>query len=291
MSRTKDIFKRGVGHTRGRENLAPQVNLAVDGQYGYQPDIDTYVSNTGYVPQNLIPLLVEAPRGFASLPDSEQLVATLKSLIETQSKNITGISRGLTVEAGERQIGGAGHMQRDPNNVTEEQITPTHAYDERYGAAISTFWSYFIRNLIADPTTKQPGIMTINPDAIDDQLADMYSFTTLYIEPDPLRRKVVHAWMVTNMFPLTSGVIESTRDLTTGQEVPELSIEFTGIPVQSRGVLDFAQARLDEINYINAGPHQRPAFVDQIQADIRAQNNGYRESIQRASETGVDSGQ
>lgn len=291
MSRTKDVFKRGVGHVRGRESLAPQVNLAVDGQYGYQPDHNTYVSNTGYVPQNIIPLLVEAPRGFSMLPDSDQLVATLKSLIETQSKNITGLSRGLTVEAGERQVGGAGHMQRDPNNVTEEQITPTHAYDERYGASISTFWSYVIRNLIADPATKQPGIMNINPDQVDDLLADMYSFTTLYIEPDPLRRKVVHAWMVTNMFPLTSGIIESTRDLTTGQEVPELSIEFTGLPLQSRGVLEFAQARLDEINYVNAGPHQRPSFVDQIQADIKAANNGYAESIQRAAESGVGTGQ
>ena len=96
------------------------------------------------------------------------MVATLKFLLKL-NRRTSRASRGLTVEAGERQIGGAGHMQRDPNNVTEEQITPTHAYDERYGAAISTFWSYFIRNLIVDPTTKQPGIMTINPDAIDDR--------------------------------------------------------------------------------------------------------------------------
>lgn len=120
-----------------------------------------------------------------------------------------------------------------------------------------------------------------------DQLADIYSFTMLYIEPDPLRRQVVEAWLVTNMFPTTSGVLESQMDPTTGAEVPELSIEYRGMPVVSQGTRRFAQSILDELNYVNAGPMQRPAFVNQIDEDIRAAESGYAEDLKAASQSGV----
>ena len=289
MARLKNTILGNMAFNSGRQGQAAMVDLSLQkaGQYGYQPHFESYVSNTGYTPKNVIAILIEAPRGYRYLPDQDKWIATLKALIETQSKNITGLRRGVNVEFADRPVGGAGHMQSDPTNVTEEQSTPTHVWDERYGAAIQLFWSQHIRYLIMDPTTKQPGLMNLDGvDQPEDALADMFSFTTLYIEPDPLRRGVVWAWLGTNMQPTTSGILESQMDPTTGQPVPEISIEFKGMYVSNAGVRQFAQTILDNFNYVNAGPMQRPAFVDAINAEVKDANNGYAEALAEASQSG-----
>jgi hypothetical protein len=286
MSRLKDTLIETLAYGNGRGGLAPMIDVSKGGQHGYQPNFGEYVSNTGYTPRNLIPILVEAPRGFQFLPNPEKWVACLKALIENQSKSITGLRTGLTVEASQRPVGGAGHMQSDPTNVTEEISQPTHVWDERYGRPIHEFWQGYIRNLIGEPITKQAGLMHGDQKATD-QLADIYSFTTLYIEPDPLRRTVVEAWLITNMFPVTSGVLESQMDLTAGAEVPEISIEFRGLPMVSQGVRTFAQEMLDTLNYVNAGPMQRPAFVNKIGGDIAKADSGYVEDLAAAAQSGV----
>ena len=288
MSRLRNTLLKNQSFAEGREGQTPQMDVSLGGQYGFQPNFGAYVSNTGYTPRNLIPLLVEAPRGLRLLNGGEKSIAVLKALIENQSKQITGLRTGVNVEASERAIGGAGHMQSDPTNVTEEISQPTHVWDERYGRAIHNFWQWYIRNLIAEPISKQPGIMSLVDAEIDDQLADFFSFTTLYIEPDPLRRKVTEAWLVTNMFPTTSGVLESQLDPTAAADVPEVSIEFRGIPVVSQGVRNFAQEQLDQLNYVNAGPMQRPSFVSQIEADIKASEQGYAEDLAAAAQNGVN---
>lgn len=290
MARLKNTILGNVAFTRGHGGNNPTVDLSLQkaGQYGYQPNFEAYVSNTGYTPKNIIAILMEAPRGFRYLPDQNKWIATLKALMETQSKSITGLRRGVTVEHTDRQVGGAGHMQSDPTNVTEEQSVPTHLWDERYGAAINTFWQQFIRLFIMDPVTKQPGIMNLaDVEQPTDALADMYSFTTLYIEPDPLRRSVVWAWLGTNMQPTSSGVLESQFDQTTGQPVPEISVEFKGMYVSNAGVRQLAQTILDGINYVNAGPMQRPAFVDAINAEVKDSENGYLDALKDAVASSV----
>lgn len=285
MSRLTDTILGNVSFNQ--DGKTPVADLSVGGQYGFQMDPAAYVSNTGYVPRNVIPILIESPRGLRDLPNPEKSIAVLRALIENQSKQITGLRRGLALEVAERQISGAGHMQRDPTNVTEEMSTPTHVWDERYGASIHNFWEWYIRNLIGEPITKQPGVMTISDTPPTDQLADYYSFTTLYIEPDPLRRNVVAAWLVTNMFPTSLQALESQMDVAAAGEVPELSMEFAGIPVRNTGVNKLAQEILDQINYVNAGPMQRQAFVDAIEADIKASASGYVEDIAAAAQASV----
>lgn len=288
MSRLQGTLINGLSYDQGREGQARQVDLSLGGQYGYQPNFDAYVSNTGYRPQNIIALLLEAPRGFQFLPNPEKSIAVLKALIENQSKQITGLNRGLEIESSERPFGAGGHQQNDPTNVTETQSTPTHVWDERHGSPVHNFWEYYVRNLIAEPITKQPGFMNQSEEPPTDHLTDMFTFTTLYIEPDPLRRHVVAAWLSTQMYPTEVPSLESQKDPTTGQDVPEVSIEMNALTMRSRGVDQFAQEILDGLNYINAGPMQRPSFVENIQADIEAAEQGYRESLNAEAETGVD---
>lgn len=280
MSRLRGRLLNGQVHNAGRTNQTAQINVARHGPYGYQPNFEAYVSNTGYRPQNVIALLMEAPRGFQYLPQPGQSIAVLKALIENQSHQITGLQRGLEIESAERPLGAGGHMQQDPTNVTEVQSTPTHVWHERYGAPIHAFWEWYVRNLIAEPITKQPGFMNVDGSENDgDHLDDVYSFTTLYIEPDPLRRHVVEAWLSSNMYPTEVPGIESQKDVTGGQDIPEVSIEFASLVMRSAGVRSLAQEILDNLNYINAGPLQRPAFVNGPHPDIAAAENGYTESL------------
>lgn len=287
MARLKGALLDQVSFNANHTEAA-RPDLTLGGQYGYQANFEAFVSNTGYRPQNVIALLVEAPRGFQHLPSPQKSIATLKSLIETQSHQITGLVRGLEITSSERPLGAGGHQQQDPTNVTESQSTPTHVWHERAGAPIHAFWEWYVRNLIADPITKQPGLMNHTEDPPGDHLADMYSFTTLYIEPDPLRRHVVEAWLSANMYPTEVPNIESQKDVTTGQDIPEVSIEFAALPIRSQGVREFAQNALDSLNYVNAGPMQRPNVVENIQADIQAAENGYIEDIESASEDAND---
>lgn len=288
MARLRGTLIEGLSFNQGREDQVRKTDLSLGGQYGYQANFDAYVSNTGYRPQNIIAILLEAPRGFQYLPNPEKSIAVLKALIENQSHQITGLNRGLEIESSERPLGAGGHMQQDPTNVTETQSTPTHVWHERHGAPIHSFWEWYVRNLIADPITKQPGLMNLSDDPPDDHLADMYAFTTLYIEPDPLRRHVVEAWLSTNMYPTEVPTIESQKDATTGQDIPELSMEFASLVMRSAGVREFAQELLDNLNYVNAGPMQRPSFVEGIQPDIEAAEHGYLEDLESAAQSGVN---
>ena len=252
----------------------------------YQPDFGALVSNTAYTPRNIIPILLEAPRGYQKLTNPEKWVAVLKSLMETQSKTITCLRTGLDVEYSDRPVGGAGHMISDPVDVKEQMSTPTHVWDERYGKAIQKFWMSHIRNMIAEPVTKQPGIMNVTNE-LTDMLNDVFTFTMLYIEPDPLRKYAIEAWMCTQMSPTNSGTIEVQMDPTAASTVPEISIEFKCVPINNKGVLELAQRILDEINYINAGPQNRPAFIDSVDANVAKGEKGYVENIAEAQQTGL----
>lgn len=290
MARIQNTLMEGLSFNADRAKFAKQADISIGAQYGYQPDAEAYVNNAGYRPQRLISLLVEPPRGFSFLNNPEKTTQVLRQLMEQQSKTINGIRSGLNVEYSERALDGAGRMQRDPTNVTEEISNPAHTWDERYGRSIHTFWMWYIRMLIGDPVTKQPGIMNLSDNVPTDHLPDIYSFTMLYIQPDPLRRRVEEAWLQIGMSPNTSGVLESQYDVTAAADVPEISIEFGGVPFSTLGVLDFAQTVLDKINYVNAGPLARPAFLDKISADVLAGNKGYTEDIATANASGIAAG-
>ena len=93
------------------------------------------------------------------------------------------------------------------------------------------------------------------------------------------------------MFPLSNGDVTAKRDLTSGQEILTLDIEFAGISQYGLGVNQFAQNILNNINTLNADPFMKPAFVNKISADVAAANtNGYQstaEAVGRQSVTNM----
>lgn len=278
MSRvTNAILQPGTAFAAGHQN--PMVDLQNGGQMGYAPDLTEWVSNQQYIRRNLICLLVEAPKAFQLLPNPDYWVATLRALVELHPISIDGLQATLEVETQETPVGGGGQMHEDFTDVKESRSTPTFKWNEKYGMPVANFLRGWITNLLMDPNTKFANIATLG-NRPSDMLADQYAATMAFIEPDPTHTKVVKSWLVTNMFPKTTGEIVGRRELTAGAEPTTYDVGFTGIAQFGLGVDAFAQQLLNGINITGANPYLRPAFVDKISADILAAKKGYQSNVE-----------
>lgn len=282
--RLQDTILAGQAYTRGR--TAPMVNLAQGGQFGFQTNIPAYISNTAYVRRNMIVKVLEGPRGFQDLPEPALWYAALKTLIELEPKSVEGLQMGLTVSVAETAFGGAGEMQEDPTNVERQRSNPSFSYTERYGRSINLFFSQWITELIMDPTTKFPGVVTRGKRPAD-LLPDYYSMTVLFIETDPTGLYVDKAWLCTNMYPKSDGPVEGRRDQTSAGSTVEMSIEFTALSQVGIGVNQLAQRFLNEMTLTGNSPNVRPAFIDKVSSDILASSNGYAERIAQTGRSAV----
>lgn len=285
MARLTDALLDNKAFSRG--NSQPMLDLTMGGQMGFAPDLTEWVSNQAYVRRNVFCLLLEAPRFFRYLPEPEKWVATLRSLVELHPKTIEGLNAGLTVEVAETPVGGGGEMQEEFTDVKRARTQPVFTFDEKYGMPIQTFIREWITQGLMDPDSKVANVGTLAGDRPKDMLADMYSMTCAFIEPDPTHRKVMKSWITTNMFPKGTGDIIGKRDLTSASEILTLNIEFTGVSQFNLGTNALAQKLLDNININNANPYLRPAFIQSIAPDVEAQAKGYRAHAENLSKTAL----
>ena len=285
MARLTDALITGA-YTRDIDR--PILDLKYGGQQGWAPNLAEYTSNQAYVSRPLICILLEAPRMFTVMPDSQKWISSLKALFELHARSIDGMNAGLKVDVEEHPVGGAGEQQQEVVNVTRERSQPKFTFIEKYGRPIQTLLEYWIRYGLMDPETKYALLGTMGKSEVKDLLADWYSATCLFMQPDPMHKKIDKAWITTNMFPLANGDITGKRDLTASQEMLTLDIEFSGISQYGLGVNQFAQTILDQINTTNADPFMRPAAFNRISPDVDAANtNGYKSWTEAVGRTAV----
>lgn len=266
----------------GRFTDAPMVDLNKGGQHGPSTQFDTYLSSTAYVRRNLIALLLEAPIGFKLLNNPDKWTEGLKALIETQPLTIEGLQAGLTVDTVETNMGGGGEVQEDPSNVQRARSTVTFTWKERYGKPISNFHREWITNLIGDPITKAPAVISLGGRP-QELLPNFYGMTCLFWEPDPTFTRVQEAWLGTNMFPKGTGDIIGRRDMSSPGEGQELGIEYTGIYQHGYGVRRLAQMIYDRFNLSGMNPNLQKAFADGIGPDVLKAQSGYADMLQKIS--------
>ncbi len=280
MTRLADaILSPNTAYAAGRQN--PMLDLRYGGQMGFAPDLTQWVSNQAYIRKNLICLLIEAPTGFKDLPNPEYWVATLRSLVELHPLSIDGLQAGLEVEVQDTApVGGAGEMHQSFTNVTRQRSNPVFRWNEKEGMPISSFLRGWIENLMMNAESKVANIATYSGNRPTDMLADRYSATMLFIEPDHTHTKVVKSWLCTNMFPQGTGEVSGRREITAGGEALNLDIQFTAISQFGLGVDAFAQQMLDSINIVGANPTNRPAFINAISADVGAVTQGYKAGVE-----------
>ena len=276
-----------------KQGLASYTNSAIldlknGGTHGYAPNLTEWVSNQARVSKNLYCLLLEAPGFFQFMPQPAAWVQTLKSMMELHTQTIEGLNGGLTVAVDQHPVGGGGELQDEPTNVTRERTEPKIGFGaDKYGAPIQNFLTQWIMNGIMDPDTKTPSIITLNNTKPADQLADWFSMTCLFYEPDPTGINVFRAWLISNMYPLTTGDIVGKKDRTAPGEFTVLDIPFAGIAQFNLGVTLFAQSLLDSINFTNANPYLRPAFVSGISGDVSSAQIGLMSNIRDLGSSAV----
>ena len=287
MARLTDAIISGA-YTRDIDR--PILDLKYGGQQGWAPNLTEWVSNAAYVTRPLICILLEAPRMFTVMPDPQKWISSLKALFEVHARSIDGLTQTLTVDTDQHPVGGAGEQQEEIVNVTREKSSPKFSWNEKYGMPITTFLSYWIRYGMMDPETKFALLSTLNKSEVKDLLPDWYTATAIFIEPDPLHKKVTKAWLCTNMFPKTSGEIVAKRDLTASQEILTIDVEFSAISQVGLGVNKFAQQILDNINVQRADPFMRPSHINKVNADVDAANTtGYKNNTETVGRTAVTS--
>jgi hypothetical protein len=285
-TRTKQIILGNKdGFSKGRENVI--LDLRDNGVMGFQPDYPSYLSNASYIKRNMIPFLVQAPRGFKDLDPTGGMTETLKALVELHAKTIDGLNSTLTVDWSETAFGGAGEMQQDVTNVMRERSVPNFTWVEKYGKPINRFLELWITGLLMDPATKYPGVVMDSNVPPADLLPDYIAATMLFIEPDPTHTRVVEAWLCTNMMPKTAGENIGKRDITTAGDITEVAVEFSAITQVGRGVRAFAQNVLDSLTLKNVNPNSRPAFMKEISNDLKTGTPGYSETMAEASQNTV----
>ena len=286
MARVTDALLGEKAYARGRPT--PTLDLAYGGQMGYAPDLTEWVSNAAHVRRHVFFLLLEAPRVFRVLPDSDKWTQALRLMMEVHPRSIEGLTATLTVDTDNTPVGGGGEIQEEITNVTRAPSTPSFTFNDKYGSPISTFLDNWITYGMMDPNTKVANAGTLSGDRPTDMLPDWYSATGIFIEPDPLHRKVVRSWLCTNMFPKSNGEITGSRDLTSAMQMSNFTVEFAAISQYGLGVNVLAQQLLDKININNANQNLRSAFVTGESADVAAVSNmGYKSSAERVASQAV----
>jgi len=253
---------------------AAMVNLEHGAQMGPTVDFRNFVSNAAYVKRNIVPFLIEAPRGFQDLDRSDLYVGALKALVELHPISIEGLAAGVTVAVTETAVGGAGEMQQDPTNVTRARTEPSFMWKEKYGSPIQKFLESWITNLIMDPNTKMPRVIAsgVRP---SDLLPDYYGMTMLFVEPDPSGTRVVRAWLCVNMFPLDGIEVTGRRNITEDMQEQEYTVRFSSMAQVGEGVDNFAQQMLNSLTFTGLNANTQQAFVQGIDPNVLSADVGW----------------
>ena len=284
MGRLTDSIIAGA-YTRDIDR--PMLDLQYGGQHAWTPTLTEWVNNQAYVSRPAICILLEAPKMFSVMPDSQKWIASLKALFELHARSIEGLNATLKPEFDTHDVGGAGEKQHEIVNMTREPSVPKFQFVEKYGRPIQTFLDYWMRYGMMDPETKFALLGTLGSVHVRDLLADWYAATCLFIVPDPLHKTVDKAWVTTNMMPQGLGEITAKRDLSSGQEILTLDVEFTGMSQFGMGVNKFAQTILNQISITNADPFMKPSFINGVSADVAAVAKGYENNVEQTGTKSV----
>jgi len=260
----------------------PTIDIRYGGQWGALPriggldnnkPIHEWMHEQAYLKRDVIPVVLQVPRGFTLLPNGKEWKEAVKALFEVHSKTIEGLNSSLTVEHQEHALGLSGATIREPGNVNREATAITlGGITERYGNPFEILLDVWIRYLIMDPDLKAPLITRVakSTDLPEAWTSEWYTCTVMFIEPDPLYRKPVHAWLVSNLYPSANPDIIGKKDKTAGRELKELSLDMGGfaLPPTNVRVRNLAANVLNNLKLWEKNPEDILLPADTVDNEI-----------------------
>jgi len=250
-------------------------------------------ADTKHLDTQVIPILMQAPKGFESFVDGEDWVAALKHIVEVSAESITGLNKTLTVNFVENAVSGAGEIYEQATNVLRERTSVEFLWKDRSGRPIQQLLETWIMYFIMDPDTKVPKITMLDSYKTDTWTTDYQTMTVLFIAPDITHRFVDKAWLVTSMMPRTAGPSVGRRNLLEDAPIVELQIGFTGVAESTVIVEHLAEKILAKLSYISSDTDFKYlAFTDTYVAqDVTTQTGtGYNNQSVNAAAAGADDG-
>lgn len=284
MARITDALMGGEAFNEGQ--LHPTLNPQFGGQQGWNVDLHEWVNNQAQVTTNIVPFLLEPPLFMTRQPNTQAWLGTLNAIMTTHSIEIDGLQGGLEVETDDdTNIVGGSKVQQEIIDVVETKSEIVHSLVEKNGSPFRQFFYHWITMGRMHPDSKFASVGTMpDENRPADLLADQYTATMLYMATDAMHKKVQWSWIVTNMFPTTTGPIEGKRNKAEAREVVKLEIPFTGLTQFTIGSNVMAQNILDTLNTINANAYRRKQFIEKIHPDLEQAVKGYKETVDNARE-------
>jgi len=259
------------------QHNVPMSNPIYGGQNGWAPNFKEFVNNTPYVARNLVVKVLTVPKFFSAMPNPEIWTATLVSMFETHAERIEGLNAGITLETEEVKIG-RNEVMEEPIGATRARSQVTLSLSEKYGRPFQTFIENYITYGIMDPDTTYALSGTLD-NYPSDMLADQYTFSCIFFEPDATHRRVMKAWLGAGMYFKNTGDIVAKRSIEDNMEALKLDIELAGFYQYGNGPREVAQTLLDGFNHKGANPYNTPAFIKQASADVAAAPKTYEQTI------------
>ncbi len=229
------------------------LDIRYGGQFGLLPRIggengtkaiQEWMYAQAYQRMDLIPIVLQTPKMFDLFPQAKGWHEAVKAMFEVHAKTIDGLNASLTVNTGEHNTGMSGAVIKEITQVTREATNVSIGLNEKNGIPFETLLDVWIRYGLDDPDIGHPLITRI---ADSTRLpkhwtAEWYTCTVLFIEPDRLRRRAIHAWLVSNLFPTSNPDIIGKKDKTAARELKQMTIDFGGfaLPPTSKKVKDLA---------------------------------------------------
>lgn len=271
---------------------SPMLKLEEGGQQGALLQHHLWTSSAAYVKEDVIAVLLAAPAAMKFLPNSNLLVAKLKSLIEVLPVSLEGLDSSITWEFDETTVGNAGEKFEAVIGSARARSTPSFTWDEKEGQAITRFWTELGRLLLIDPDTKKPGIIEVAEYRSSNggkpiMLPEDRSFTVLFIEPNSTMTYSVNSWLLSNMMPKSGGDIKGGRKMGEKLELVPVTIEFTNLGMPGKEVTKLANAWLDSLNLADMRPLDMLPMTDALEgigadgisADVAAASEGFASNL------------
>jgi len=250
------------------DSQSPIINPKYGGSQGWSPRLGMldgaaeWISEKPYVQEDVIPIILEYPKGFDLLPNGDLLKRILKSYWEDRVSKIDGLKATMTIEYAEHAIGRSGQKYQVAVKSTREQSEISTTAVEPAGRPFERTFEIWLRYLVRDDVTQSPLLTTVlaGPRDVKEIYFDfLNSCTILFIEPDTSRRYVERAYLSFNMKPKQTPEITSKKDISGSAEIKENTIPWTSITSVSNGVFELGQLMLDNMLVIGTDP-----FYDNI---------------------------
>ncbi len=153
---------------------------------------------------------------------------TLKTMIETHPKSISGIDVEYTLNTEDSPIGHDGQTIKVPTQTQRSEVSPEFTFQEVTGNLV---WEVFLKWITDIQDADSEASMThIDTDVATPWVASRYSMSIAVIQFDPtlIPANIIGGAFISNMYPLNNGGGMGLERQIGQSTIKERSVSFTG---------------------------------------------------------------